>query len=124
MSPQTNACTTPAGAVFKETRWSVILTAKDLNDANSQQAMAALCEQYLYPVYAFIRRKGNTRHDAEDLAQEFFHRLISKEFLRGVDREKGRFRTFLLTAVQRFLCNQWERSQAQKRGGGAVFLTW
>jgi RNA polymerase sigma factor (sigma-70 family) len=124
MSPQIDGCTTPAGAVFKETRWSVVLTAKDLASPNYERAMAALCEQYSYPVYAFIRRKGRSPADAEDLAQEFFHRLISKEFLRTVDREKGRFRTFLLTAVQRFLCNEWEKSQAQKRGGGAVFVTW
>jgi RNA polymerase sigma-70 factor (ECF subfamily) len=124
MSPQINACTTPAGPAFKETRWSVVLTAKDLSSPNYEQAMATLCEQYSYPVYAFIRRKGHDAADAEDLAQEFFYRLISKEFLRSVDREKGRFRTFLLTAVQRFLCKEWEKSQAQKRGGGAVFLTW
>jgi RNA polymerase sigma factor (sigma-70 family) len=124
MSPHTHACTTPAGPVFKDTRWSVVLTAKDLSAPNCEQAMATLCEQYSYPVYAFIRRKGHSPHDAEDLAQGFFHRLISKDFLRTVDREKGRFRTFLLTAVQRFLCNEWEKSQAQKRGGGAVFVTW
>ena len=124
MSPQIHACTTPAGPIFKETRWSVVLTARDLSSPNYEQAMAALCEQYSYPVYAFIRRKGHTPADAEDLAQEFFYRLIRKEFLRSVDREKGRFRTFLLTAVQRFLCNEWEKSQAQKRGGGAVFVTW
>jgi RNA polymerase sigma-70 factor (ECF subfamily) len=124
MRPHTHTSTTPAGPVFKDTRWSVVLTAKDLSAPNCEQAMATLCEQYSYPVYAFIRRKGHSPHDAEDLAQGFFHRLIGKEFLRSVDREKGRFRTFLLTAVQRFLCNEWEKSQAQKRGGGALFVTW
>src|SRR5688500_15102974 len=124
MSARIDTSTTPAGAVFKETQWSMVLRAKDLADPNSEQAMALLCEQYQYPIYAFIRRKGNSRHDAQDLTQEFFHRLISKEFLRNVDREKGRFRTFLLTALQRFLCNEWEKSQAQKRGGGALIFTW
>jgi RNA polymerase sigma factor (sigma-70 family) len=124
MPPEASASTTPAGPVFKDTHWSLVLRAKDLMAPNCEQAMATLCEQYSYPVYAFIRRKGHSPHDAEDLGQEFFHRLISKEYLRTVDREKGRFRTFLLTAVQRFLCNEWEKSQAQKRGGGAVFVTW
>jgi len=78
---------------------------------------------YRYPVYAFIRRKGKRHHEAEDLTQEFFARFIEKAFLGTVDPDKGRFRTFLLTLVQRFLCTEWERSQAQKRGGGAVFCT-
>lgn len=124
MSAPRESSTTPAGAAFKETRWTLVLTAKDINHADSERALALLCEQYQYPIYAFIRRKGNSRHDAQDLTQEFFHRLISKEFLRNVDRAKGRFRTFLLTALQRFLCNEWEKSQAQKRGGGAVMFTW
>jgi RNA polymerase sigma-70 factor (ECF subfamily) len=114
---------TPAGA-FRTTHWSVVLTARDLDNAGGERAMTALCQEYWYPVYAFIRRKGNRPHDAQDLAQEFFGRLIEKEFLRNVDRQKGRFRTFLLTAVQRFLCNQWEHSQAQKRGGGATTISW
>jgi RNA polymerase sigma-70 factor (ECF subfamily) len=114
---------TPAGA-FRTTHWSVVLTARDLNNAGSERAMTTLCQEYWPPVYAFIRRKGNGPHDAQDLAQEFFGRLIAKEFLQNVDRAKGRFRTFLLTAVQRFLCNQWERSQAQKRGGGTSTISW
>jgi len=115
---------TPVRAAFRETRWSVVLSAQNLSDANSEQALATLCEQYQDAVYAFIRRRGHGPHDAQDLSQEFFHRFISKEFLSGVDRAKGRFRTFLLTTVQRFLCNEWERSQAQKRGGGTMLLTW
>lgn len=124
MSARTDSNTTPAGAVFKETQWNMVLAAKNPADPNSDQALAVLCEQYQYPIYAFVRRRGNSRHDAQDLTQEFFYRLISKEFLRTVDREKGRFRTFLLTALQRFLCNEWEKSQAQKRGGGALMFTW
>ena len=112
------------GAAFRTTHWSVVLSARDANHANSREALAALCEQYWYPVYAFIRRKGKSHHEAQDLAQEFFARFIEKEFLNAVDRDKGRFRTFLLTTVHRFLCTQWERSQAQKRGGGAVLVTW
>ena len=114
---------TPAGA-FRTTHWSIVLTAKDLENAGGERAMAALCQEYWRPVYVFIRRKGKGPDDAKDLTQEFFGRLIEKEFLQNVDREKGRFRTFLLTAVQRFLCNQWEYSQAQKRGGGATTISW
>src|SRR5687767_12420790 len=124
MNASNDSSTTPAGAVFKETQWKIVLSAKNGADPNSEQAMGMLCQQYHDPIYAFIRRKGNKRHDAQDLAQEFFHRLISKEFLRNVDREKGRFRTFLLTALTRFLCNEHEKSQAQKRGGGALTFTW
>ena len=123
MSSFADLSSTPAGA-FRTTHWSVVLTARDLDSAGGERAMAALCQEYWYPVYAFIRRKGKGPHDAEDLAQGFFGRLIEKEFLQNVDREKGRFRTFLLTAVQRFLCNEWERAQAQKRGGGTSTVSW
>src|SRR5262245_9699922 len=101
-----SAATTPAGPIFKETRWSIVLSARHLGDANSEEALATLCDQYQDAVYAFIRRKGHSPHDAQDLTQEFFHRFISKEFLSEVDKSKGRFRTFLLTMVQRFLCNE------------------
>ena len=114
---------TPAGA-FRTTHWSVILTAKDRENAGGERAMATLCQEYWRPVYVFIRRKGKGPHEAQDLAQEFFHRLIAKEFLQNVDREKGKFRTFLLTVLDRFLCNQWEHSQAQKRGGGTTTVSW
>ena len=112
------------GAAFRTTHWSVVLRAQDANQANSRESLAALCEQYWYPVYAFIRHKGKKHHEAQDLAQDFFARFIEKEFIAAVDREKGRFRAFLRTTVDRFLCTQWERSQAQKRGGGAVMVTW
>lgn len=124
MSKHIDSTRGAVGAAFRTTHWSMVLSAKDANHVNSGQALATLCEQYWYPVYAFVRRKGKSHHEAQDLAQEFFGRFIAKEFLKAVDRDKGRFRTFLLTAVQRFLCTQWERSQAQKRGGGAVFVTW
>ena len=75
-------------------------------------------QNYWYPLYAFIRRRGHSAEEAEDLTQEFFARLLDKEFLAGVDRERGRFRTFLLMAVKRFLANEYDRAQAKKRGGG------
>ncbi len=80
--------------------------------------MAELCRIYWYPLYAFIRHRGHPAHDAEDLTQEFFARLLDKHFLAAADREKGRFRTFLLMAVKRFLANEYDHAQAKKRGGG------
>ncbi len=80
--------------------------------------MAELCRIYWYPLYAFIRHRGHAAHDAEDLTQEFFARLLDKHFLASADREKGRFRTFLLMAVKRFLANEYDAAQARKRGGG------
>ena len=125
MSSRTNSSTGGvAVAAFPATLWPQVLKARDGNDGEGREALAALCKLYRYPVYAFIRRKGKAHHEAEDLTQEFFARFIEKEFLGPVDPDKGRFRTFLLTLVQRFLCTEWERSQAQERGGGAVFCTW
>jgi RNA polymerase sigma-70 factor (ECF subfamily) len=85
--------------------------------------MAELCRSYWYPLYAFIRRHGHDAHEAEDLTQEFFARLLAKQFLAGAQREKGRFRTFLLMAVKRFLANEYDRAQAQKRGGGQTIVS-
>lgn len=104
---------------FVATRWTMVLSAaRGHQTPRSAAAMAELCRSYWYPLYAFIRRRGHGVEEAEDLTQEFFARFIAKEFLAGVDREKGRFRTFLLMAVKRFLANEYDRAQAQKRGGG------
>lgn len=84
--------------------------------------MEALCRAYWYPLYAFVRRSGRSPEDAQDLTQAFFARLLERDFLRLVDPEKGRFRTFLLVALKRFLAQEWHKSQAIKRGGGAVSL--
>ncbi len=82
-----------------------------------------MCENYWFPVYAFVRRAGHSAEDAQDLTQEFFVRLLDKHFLAAADRKKGRFRTFLLTAVKRFLANEYDRIQAKKRGGGQTILS-
>ena len=86
----------------------------------SHEALGQLCGAYWYPVYFFIRRKGYQPEDSRDLTQEFFTRVVEKGYLSAVDRSFGRFRTFLLTAVQRFLFNDLDRSAALKRGGGVV----
>lgn len=82
--------------------------------------MEALCRGYWYPIYAHIRRRGHGIEDARDLTQEFFASLIRHDSLATVRRERGRFRTFLLTALDYFLSDQWDRAQAQKRGSGIV----
>ena len=84
--------------------------------------MAELCRVYWYPLYAFIRRQGHDAHEAEDLTQEFFAQLLAKDYLEHVDPAKGRFRSFLLTAVKHFLANQWDRGRALKRGGGQTIV--
>jgi RNA polymerase sigma-70 factor (ECF subfamily) len=88
-----------------------------------KSALATLCQTYWYPVYAFIRRRGFSTADSQDLTQEFFAALLEKDYVRLADRERGRFRTFLLTAVTRFLTKQRERDNAAKRGGGRTVLS-
>jgi RNA polymerase sigma factor (sigma-70 family) len=107
---------------FQTTHWSLVAAAAS-KSPEAQAALEDLCRTYWYPVYAFIRRRGHQPSDAGDLTQEFFARLIEKEHLDSADQSRGRFRTFLLTAVTRFLANEQERAAAQKRGGGKRLLS-
>ena len=104
--------------VFVATHWSVVLSARQKNSPESAAALETLCRTYWYPLYAFVRRQGHSPPDAQDLTQEFFARLLQKDYLKAAAREKGRFRTFLIVALKRFLANEWDRVRAQKRGGG------
>ncbi|MEM7453837.1 MAG: sigma-70 family RNA polymerase sigma factor [Planctomycetota bacterium] len=105
--------------VFATTSWSMVLQASDPeNPTAAREALANLCEAYWFPLYSFIRRKGNGRDEAEDLTQAFFAELLEKERLNRADRERGRFRTFLLTSLNNFISNDWREKQALKRGGG------
>jgi len=113
-----SAQTGAAPSLFLTTHWSVVLAAKDKSSPESAAALEVLCRAYWYPLYAFVRRQGHSPSDAQDLTQEFFARLLAKEYLRAVDREKGRFRTFLRVALRRFLANEWDRARRLKRGGG------
>ena len=97
----------------------MVLTARDENSSKSSEALEALCRTYWFPLYAFVRRQGGNPHDAQDLTQEFFARVLEKGYLHSAQQAKGRFRTFLLIALKRFLANEWDRQQAQKRGGAA-----
>ena len=89
----------------------------------ASEAMAQLCRTYWYPLYVYVRRKGYNVHDAKDLTQEFFARLLGKDYLRAVDRTKGKFRSFLLAALEHFLANEWRNARAQKRGGQFSFIS-
>src|SRR5205809_3397609 len=110
--------TRPSDALFVATRWSVVLSAQAKDSPKSEDALETLCRNYWYPLYAYVRRQGRSPHDAQDLTQEFFARLLGKDYLKSVAKEKGRFRTFLLAALKHFLINEWDRDRAQKRGGG------
>jgi RNA polymerase sigma factor (sigma-70 family) len=113
-----------SAAGFAATRWTLVLSAaKGSFTPRATAALAELCRAYWYPLYAFLRRRGHDTHEAEDLTQEFFARLLARDFLAGVDPQKGKFRSFLLAAMKHFLANEWDRSQAQKRGGGQVVLS-
>src|SRR5882724_8232995 len=100
----------------------MVVRAAKADSASAHEALCQLCQTYWYPLYAFVRRQGHSPHDAEDLTQGFFARLLESESLAGVSREKGKFRTFLLVALKRFLANEWHRARSQKRGGAAVHL--
>ncbi len=102
---------------FATTHWTVVMAASRSHTTGARVALDELCKLYWYPLYAYVRRRGSNPQDAEDLTQEFFRTLLEKEYLKAADREKGRFRTFLLVALQRFLANDWDRARAQKRGG-------
>jgi DNA-directed RNA polymerase specialized sigma24 family protein len=108
---------------FKTTSWSMVLAAAVEPGSRAEPALAALCQQYWRPVYAFIRRNGYSIDQAQDLTQAFFAVLLEKNYLRDARKERGRFRSFLLTAVKHFLSNQKAREQALKRGGGQPHIS-
>lgn len=103
---------------FLTTRWSVVLAAQDKSSPDSAAALETLCRVYWYPLYAYVRGSGRSPEDAEDLTQEYFSRLLAQEWLRVVLPEKGRFRTFLLATMKRFLAKEWHRGRTKKRGSG------
>ncbi len=107
---------------FPPTRWSVVLAATQQPSPEAADALESICRAYWYPLYAFVRRSGASPHDAQDLTQEFFRQLLEKGWLASVDREKGRLRTFLVTALKHFMAKEWRRASAQKRGGGQTHI--
>ena len=123
----TSEHSTPAssapGDVFATTHWTVVLAAGQRHTPQADGALEELCRTYWFPLYAYVRRRGHAKADAEDLVQAFFARFLEKNYLNGLSAERGRFRAFLLAALKHFLANEWDKAQAQKRGGGAAHLS-
>jgi RNA polymerase sigma-70 factor (ECF subfamily) len=109
--------------LFVTTHWSVVLAAGHGDTTRAADAMAHLCQAYWYPLYAYARRRGSSPHDAQDLTQEFFARLLAGNWIAEADQQRGRFRSFLLSAMKHFMANEWNKAQTQKRGGGQPILS-
>jgi RNA polymerase sigma-70 factor (ECF subfamily) len=107
---------------FPTTHWSLVLTAGAGSEAQVRAALEALCRQYWYPLYSFVRRSGRPHHEAEDCTQAFLERLLATEGMARARPERGRFRSFLMVALRHFLSNEWLRTHAEKRGGGQPTL--
>ena len=112
-----------ATAQFLTTHWSVVLAAREPDAPQATAALEKLCRAYWYPLYAYVRRKGYDAHDAQDLTQEFFARLLARNYLNVADRNKGKFRSFLLGSLEHFLAREWTKAHAQKRGGGQTVFS-
>jgi RNA polymerase sigma factor (sigma-70 family) len=102
---------------FATTRWSLVVRARKRGDRQADDALASLCTQYWFPLYAYVRRRVSDVDEAQDLTQEFFTRLLEKKVFDHATPERGRFRRFLLASLKNFLANEWDRAKAQKRGG-------
>jgi RNA polymerase sigma-70 factor (ECF subfamily) len=113
----------PSAAVFTTTQWTRVFLARGAQSAEAREALGELCQIYWYPLYAFIRRSGYTREDAQDLSQGFFARLLSQDWLAQVDQSKGRFRSFLLAALKHFMANELDKARTLKRGGAQQFIS-
>src|SRR2546430_399454 len=112
--------TLPGSSQFPTTRWTLVIAAGDPHRKEARSALVSLCENYWYPLYAYLRRRGYTADQAQDLTQEFFIRVLEGRYLDRADPEKGRFRSFLLTSLKFFVADEEDRHRARKRGGGAV----
>ena len=110
------------GGPFPTTRWSLVLAVGG-SGVNSEDALESLCRIYWPPVYSYARHRGYSTEHAEDLTQGFFAKLLEKHYLDRADRERGKFRTFLLSSFKNYMANEWDRSQTEKRGGGQWFVS-
>jgi len=111
---------------FATTHWSLVEAAQPdaVSETQARAALEELCRTYWYPLYAFVRSRGYAAHDAQDLTQAFFARIIETGGFASADRRRGRFRSYLLGAMKHFLANEWHRNQTQKRGGRVQFIAW
>ena len=107
---------------FRTTRWSVVVLSAQSQVSGSREALAELCKLYWYPLYGHIRRHGFSPHDAQDLTQGFFLDLLEHKALRRVDKQKGKFRSFLLASLKNFLSNEAQKARCLKRGGQVQFV--
>jgi RNA polymerase sigma factor (sigma-70 family) len=124
LTSQPSSASTPApGDIFATTHWTVVLAAGRRSTPQSDRALEELCRAYWYPLYAYVRRHGHSKEDAEDLTQGFFAAFLKRNYLGDVRSEKGRFRAFLLAALKHFLANEYDRASRQKRGGGQTPLS-
>jgi RNA polymerase sigma-70 factor (ECF subfamily) len=116
--------TPPGPRRFATTHWSLVAAAKgdEASRTRAREALEELCRAYWYPLYAFVRSRGHSAVDAQDLTQAFFARIIETGGFASADRERGRFRSYLLGAMKHFLANEWHRTQTQKRGGRVRFI--
>ena len=112
--------TLPGSSQFPTTRWNLVIAGGDPRRKEARSALVYLCENYWYPLYAYLRRRNYTADQAQDLTQEFFVRVLEGRYLDRADPEKGRFRSFLLTSLKFFVADEGDRQRANKRGGGAV----
>jgi RNA polymerase sigma-70 factor (ECF subfamily) len=115
----------PAGSSghgFATTHWSLIVSAGKPGGEEAREALSSLCHRYWFPLYAYVRRRVSNLHEAQDLTQEFFLRLLEKDALAKAAPERGRFRSFLLASLDNFLANEWDKARAKKRGGGVQVL--
>lgn len=110
-------------ARFATTRWSIVVHAGKLETPAARDALEHLCRTYWYPLYSHVRRRGHSPADAQDLTQEFFARLLARDTLAAADPARGRFRSFILTVLDRFLADEWDKARTQKRGGGCEILS-
>jgi RNA polymerase sigma factor (sigma-70 family) len=108
---------------FKATQWSIVLAAKDQKSPEANEALERLCRTYWPPLYAYIRRQGHSKEDAQDLVQDFFSKFVERNWLGHLQHQRGKFRSFLLTFLKHFLLNKRDRALTQKRGGGKIFIS-
>jgi RNA polymerase sigma-70 factor (ECF subfamily) len=108
---------------FVTTQWSLVMAAGQRESPESAAALVTLCTTYWYPLYAFVRRQGYRPEDAQDLTQAFFAKLLEKNYVGDADRQRGKFRSFLLASLKHFLANERDHARARKRGGGQPVIS-
>lgn len=122
-SNQGGATSSGEDDIFVTTRWTMVLAASDRASPQAERAMEEICQTYWFPLYAYVRRRGHSPENAEDLTQEFFRQLLENHWIENADREKGKLRAFLITAMKNFMAKECRKASAQKRGGGQPVLS-